>query len=115
MTEDTSARCQIAECLDIDLKGERWLCNRCSQDLGSAHDNYKEGCLIQDRDPQEIHAPVIDGQFTFAPDPDWCRIVEYYCPGCGILIELEYLPPGHPLTHDIEPDIEQLKIKYKVI
>ena len=23
------------------------------------------------------------GRFTFAPDPDWVRIVEFYCPGCG--------------------------------
>jgi acetophenone carboxylase len=37
------------------------------------------------------------------------RIVEFYCPGCGVQIETEYLPPGHPLTHDIEVDIDRLK------
>jgi acetophenone carboxylase len=37
------------------------------------------------------------------------RIVEFYCPGCGTQIETEYLPPGHPITHDIEIDLEALK------
>jgi hypothetical protein len=27
------------------------------------------------------------------------------------MIETEYLPPGHPLTHDIELDIDALKEK----
>jgi len=51
--------------------------------------------------------------FTFAPDPAWCRIIEYYCPGCATLLEVEYLPPGHPLTrHDIELDIDHLKAQF---
>ena len=37
-----------------------------------------------------------------------------YCPNCGVLIDTEYLPPGHPLTHDMEIDIEQLKAKNNV-
>ncbi len=114
MAEAQTSRYQIAEYLDIDLQTERWLCNRCDHDLGSAHENYKEGCLIHDRDPREVHRPVIEGDFTFAPDADWCRIVEYYCPGCSVLVEAEYLPPGHPLTRDIELDIAQLKQKYNV-
>ena len=39
-------------------------------------------------------------RFTFAPDPNFCRILEFYCPGCGRQVESEYLPPGHPLTQD---------------
>ena len=34
-----------------------------------------------------------------------------YCPGCGIQIENEYLPPGHPITHEIELDIDALKAR----
>jgi len=37
------------------------------------------------------------------------RIVEFYCPGCGTQVETEYLPPGHPITHDIEIDLDTLK------
>jgi hypothetical protein len=28
------------------------------------------------------------------------------------MIENEYLPPGHPVTHDIELDIDALKKRY---
>lgn len=52
---------------------------------------------------------MIEAEYTFAPDPEWVRIVECYCPGCGTQIETEDLPPGHPITHDIELDIARLK------
>jgi len=101
---------RITEYLDIDLDTEMWHCNRCGEVLTSARNNYKEGCLVHERDPREIHNPVVTGyEFSFAPDPNWCRIVEFYCPHCGTMVEVEYLPPGHPLTYDIEPDIDGLK------
>ena len=112
MVNNIPKKAQVAEYLDINLQNETWECNRCHHDLGSAARNFKEGCLIRDRDPEEIHQPIVEGEFTFAPDPSWCRIVECYCPGCGVLIDTEYLPPGHPLTHDMEIDIEQLKAKH---
>ena len=67
---------EITEYLAIDLADERWQCRRCDHDLGSARRNYKEGCAVADRDPREIHEAVVDGEYTFAPDPEWCRIVE---------------------------------------
>ena len=103
---------EITEYLAIDLADERWQCRRCDHDLGSARRNYKEGCAVADRDPREIHEAVVDGEYTFAPDPEWCRIVEFYCPNCATLLETEYLPPGHPITHDIELDIDALKAKH---
>lgn len=101
---------RITECLDIDLDTGMWHCNRCGGVLTSARNNYKEGCLVYERDPREIHHPRVEGfDFSFAPDPEWCRIVEFYCPHCGTMIEVEYLPPGHPITHDIEPDLDSLR------
>jgi acetophenone carboxylase len=106
---------RITEYLDVDLAAERWSCNRCGADLGSARDTYKKGCLIAARDPNEVHPQIVqDTEYSFAPDSDWCRIVEFYCPGCGTLIETEYLPPGHPLTHDIELDVDAVKAKHGV-
>ena len=102
-------RIRITEYLDLDVDRERWMCNRCSHDLGSARENYKKGCLLYDRDPREVHAPLVSGPFNFSPDPQWVRIVEFYCPGCGTQVETEYLPPGHPITHDIEIDVDSLK------
>ena len=103
---------QITESLDIDLEREMWCCNRCGVDLITAGENYKKGCLVYERDPSSIYQKMIEADYTFSPDPEWIRIVEFYCPGCGVMIENEFLPPGHPITHDIELDIDALKRKY---
>lgn len=105
----------ITEYLKINLETEKWQCRKCNYVIGSARENYKEGLLVYARDPREIHRPIINADeydFTFAPDPDWVNIVEYYCPSCATQIEVDYLPPGHPPLHDIELDIDSLKKKY---
>lgn len=109
MSPETQNRLRVTEYLDLDLDREQWMCNRCGHALGSARDNYKKGCLVHDRDPHEIHPAIVPGSFSFSPDPLWVRIVEFYCPDCGTQVETEYLPPGHPITHDIEIDVEQIK------
>ncbi|HEY3241582.1 MAG TPA: acetone carboxylase subunit gamma [Acidimicrobiia bacterium] len=107
----TTTRIRFTEYLDLDIDGEMWRCNRCDAELISARRPYKEGCLVHERDPREIHPPLIEGAFTFSPDPDWVRILEFYCPGCGAQVETEYLPPGHPITVDIELDLDSLKAR----
>lgn len=105
----------ITEYLRIDLETERWECRSCNADLISARENYKRGLLVYDRDPREIHRPLLDEtkySFTFSPKPDWCRILEFYCPHCGVMMETEYTVPGHPPTHDIELDIDALKVQW---
>jgi acetone carboxylase, gamma subunit len=84
-------RIHVAEYLDLDVGTERWHCHSCGHDIAAARDNYKTGLLLTERDPSEVHPPLIEGRFTFAPD------------------ETEYLPPGHPITHDTEIDIDALK------
>jgi acetone carboxylase, gamma subunit len=109
-------RVPMTEYLVIDLDSERWVCRVCSHDMGSAHDNYKPGTLVYDRDPREIHQPIIDPdryEYTFSPDPGYCRILEYYCPGCGTQIEVEYVPPGHPPTEDLVIDVAALRSQWK--
>jgi acetone carboxylase gamma subunit len=106
----------ITEYLRIDLESERWECRRCGHSLGAARDNYKRGLLVYDRDPREVHPPLLDPELyerTYSPDPLWCRILEYYCGGCGTLVETEYLPPGHPPVHDIQLDIDALKAQWR--
>src|ERR1044071_4096125 len=102
-------RSQVTEFLDLDIASEQWICNRCERVLGPARESYKRGCLLHERDPREIHPPLVPGEFNFSPDPLWVRIVEFYCPGCGTQVETEYLPPGHPITPDIEIDLDRLK------
>jgi acetone carboxylase gamma subunit len=106
----------ITENLRIDLDSERWECRACGAALISARDNYKRGLLVYNRDPREIHKPLLDPKkykLTYSPNPDWCRILEYYCPKCGTMIETEYLPPGHPPIRDIDLDIDALKAQWK--
>ena len=106
----------ITENLRIDLDSEQWECRACAAPLISARDNYKRGLLVHNRDPREIHKPLLDPakyELTYAPNPEWCRILEYYCPQCGTMIETEYLPPGHPPVRDIELDIDALKAQWK--
>ena len=109
-------RVPMTEYLEIDLDRERWLCRRCGHDLAAAAGNYKHGTLVHDRDPREIHRPLIDPdsyEFTFAPDPAWCRILEFYCPGCATQIETEYVPPGHRPTVDMLWDIDALRAQWE--
>jgi len=105
-------KARITEYLDIDLEKEMWCCHECGRELVSARDNYKKGCLAYERDPRTIHDPVIDGRWTFAQPADWVAFVEFYCPACGIMVENELLPLGHPITYDIELDIDKLKEKH---
>ena len=98
----------ITEALAIDTETEMWVCRNCGKTLNSAHENYKKGCLVSERDPTEVHNPEVDTEYNFAPDPDWTRIVEFYCPDCGLMIENEYLPPGHPITYDIDIELDSL-------
>jgi len=107
-------RVRITEYLDIDLETERWCCNRCGYELADARKNYKEGCLIAERDLNDVHPAVIEGEtYSFKPDPDYCTLIEFYCPSCGTMLENEYLPPGHPITHEIELDLDALKTAWR--
>jgi acetone carboxylase gamma subunit len=102
----------VTENLSINLDTEMWHCRRCEREIISARENYKRGLLVFERDPREVHKPILDPdryEFTFGPDPTWTRILEYYCPDCGQMMEVEYLPPGHAPLHDIEFDIDALK------
>ncbi len=105
----------ITEYLRINLDTEMWECRRCGRAHISARDNYKRGLLVYDRNPEEIHKPLLDKtkyDRTYSPDPTWCRILEYYCPECGTMVEVEYVPPGHPPLRDIELDIDALKAQW---
>ena len=104
---------RITEYLDVEVESGRWQCHRCRCDLGPAETSYKCGCLIRARNPHEIHFPMgPDKEFNFSLDPEWMVIVEFYCPQCGTMLETEYLPPGHPLTWDIQLDLDALRRKY---
>jgi acetone carboxylase gamma subunit len=108
-------RKRITESLDIDLEAETWCCHSCGATLNSARESYMKGSLVYERPANEIYGDAFqlsrDTVVAYAPDPDYMRIIEFYCPQCGALISMQYLPPGHPIPVDIQLDIDQLKAK----
>jgi len=106
----------ITESLDIDLEKEMWCCSRCNAEIYSARESYLKGCLVYERPANEIYGPPIPikrdaATISYAPVPDFMRVVEFYCPNCGAMITVQYLPPGHPIILEIELDIDKLKKK----
>lgn len=102
----------MTEALLIDLDRSSWVCRKCGHEHGSAERSYKHGLLAHARDPREVHQAILDARQyknTFAPSPEWVRIVEYYCPQCALLVEAEYLPPGHPPLEDMQFDLASLR------
>ena len=99
---------QITENLAVDLDRLEWCCHHCGHSLGSARENYKKGCLVAERSPHEIWQPLVEEKHSFSYDPGWTRLVEFYCPSCAVMIDVEMLPPGHPITEDIVLDVDAL-------
>ena len=103
------SKVRITEYLDVDLDAEMWCCHVCDRELTSARENYKRGCLVQERDAKEIYPPIFkDTEFNLTVAEGYGVFVEYYCPGCGTMVENELLPEGYPPTYDIELDIDAL-------
>lgn len=106
----------ITEYLSIDLLKEMWCCNRCDAELISGKEPYFKGCLVYERPAAEIYNEsyqVAPGQtVTYGVNPMFNRILEFYCPQCGSMLEVQYLPPGHPIPVDISLDLSKLKEKY---
>ena len=109
---------RITESVDIDLDKEMWCCSRCGVEIHSARESYLKGCLVYERPASEIYGAPIPikrnaAKISYAPESDFMRVVEFYCPNCGALMTAQYLPPGHPLIFDIELDIDKLKERAK--
>ena len=109
-------KANITEYLRINLDNDMWECRRCDLPLIAAAENYKRGLLVHDRNPAEVHPPLLDTRmydYSFSPDPAYTALLEYYCPHCGTMVETEYTAPGHPPVRDIELDLESLREKVR--
>jgi acetone carboxylase gamma subunit len=107
---------RITESVEIDLDKEMWCCSRCHAEIHTARESYLKGCLVYERPASEIYGPPIPikgdkSVISYAPEPDFMRIIEFYCPNCGAMMTVQYLPPGHPIVSEIELDIDKLKEK----
>ena len=95
---------QMLESLGLDVERKLWMCFRCSGELGDAHENYKSFLLVHEVSAEVVYPPWIG----FRPSPDFTTIREYACPHCGVLMDVEYAPPGYPPLHDFQPDVDAI-------
>ncbi len=84
--------------------GQRIVKCDCGHEFGDYRRNWKMEARVYVRDTeesmQEIYPPLMHS------DPDWMELREFYCPGCYALLEVEMAPPGYPVIHDFQPDID---------
>ncbi|MBI3515053.1 MAG: hydantoinase B/oxoprolinase family protein [Proteobacteria bacterium] len=92
---------QVSEYVALRLDGNtpHLTCSRCATDLGRSDDNYKSGCIREDN-------PIAAGN-PHARNPE--RFIDaepvfrqFFCPGCGGLVENEVATSDEPLLVDIE-------------
>jgi acetone carboxylase, gamma subunit len=76
----------------------------CGHEYGDYRVNWKLNALIHVREsPQEIKEIY---PYPGAPDPEYCEMREYYCPGCGTQLQVETVPFGYPVVFDFLPDLD---------
>lgn len=84
----------------------RQCCAKCDVDLGPTSDNYKDHCVRHD--VAVSHAtPWAGDPHRFIDDTPVFR--QFFCPGCGALIENEIALEGDPVLRDIEIRVAEAK------
>jgi hypothetical protein len=88
---NTPAVMRIHECLDIVQQGDGFsiACRKCAEDFGPADGNYKQAT---------VYASIDKDVLTDLPPPSgrssMGRYIEYYCPGCATLLDVETHVPS---------------------
>jgi hypothetical protein len=91
LTSNARPTMRIHECQDVVAYGEDFsvACRKCSQDFGPATGNYKAAA---------VYRVVPKDQVTDLPPPEGRSsigaYVEYYCPGCATLLDVETSCPS---------------------
>jgi N-methylhydantoinase B len=82
----------LAENLDLrrEKDGLRAACTKCAADLSRLRDNYKDHCMANPNVGDRLY---IDNRPMFR---------QFFCPGCGALIENEIALADDPVLCDIE-------------
>jgi N-methylhydantoinase B len=79
--------------------GPHFCCARCSADLGPTHANYKHSCIREDN-PIERSNPLLGDSARYIDAQPVFR--QFYCPGCGGLVENEVAVAEDDVLQDIE-------------
>ncbi len=76
----------------------------CGHEFGDYRVNWKLSALIYVRDTAEKLEEIYPG--VRRPDPEFCEVREFYCPGCGALLNVESVPVGYPILFDFLPNVD---------
>ena len=74
-------------------------CAKCDADLGPVRGNYKDRCLMEEQEVNAANPHIGDYKRYIDEKPVWRQ---FFCPGCGTLIENEVAKAGDPVLADIE-------------
>ncbi|MBI2314428.1 MAG: acetone carboxylase subunit gamma [Betaproteobacteria bacterium] len=101
----------LTPCLFIVQKGNDYVVKcRCGHEFGDYRVNWKLYSLVHVRDTVESLEKVYPG--VQRPDPEYCEVREYYCPGCAAQLEVESLAPGMPADFEFLPDLDTFYRKW---
>jgi N-methylhydantoinase B len=92
---------RVTDNLDLYLEkgGLRLGCSKCAADLGAVHGNYKDECVRRESDISTANPNIGDYRRYIDARPVFRQ---FFCPGCGALIENEVARASDPVLRDIE-------------
>jgi N-methylhydantoinase B len=98
---DGNVASHLTDGLDLrqEKNGVHIACSRCAADLGFTRNNYKDRCVRRDADISAAN-PNIGDYRRYIDDRPVFR--QFFCPGCGALVENEVARESDPVLHDIE-------------
>ena len=73
-------------------------------EFGDYRSNWKLKARIYVRNTVESYREIYPA--LMHADPAWMELREYYDPLDGTLLEIEPVPPGYPVLHSFQPDLE---------
>ncbi len=73
-------------------------------DFGDYRENWKLKARLFVRDTSEKYEEIYTKHAH--AHPDWMEMREFYDPIDGTLLYVETVPPGYPIIHNFEPDLE---------
>ncbi len=79
-------------------KGAFYTCTKCRTRIHSADANYKSGCVRRVTDVSDVGLTPIDPKLFI---DDEIEYREYFCPGCGLLLQSNFCRPEDPDFRDI--------------
>ena len=79
-------------------------------EFGDYHENWKLKARIFVRNTEATLHEIYPDMMHCTPG--WMELREYYDPLDGTMLEIEAVPPGYPIIHSFQPDLETFYEKW---